>query len=963
MAVTINQFRRALILTTALSFGISLAHAQEVNVRSADHADFSRLVFDWPESIDYRISRDENEVGITFQSSGRPVFEDGDISRLSRVFDAEVIAGENETLVRLTVSPETEASSFRVGTKIAVDIKSVDIQVAPSNDAQRTADTLEVAVQAMNDADAAQAKAELEAREKQRQETLEAARKTLQDAMVADGQTTQAIEADVVEDSISFVFPVGVDVPAASFIRGNQLWVVFGEKFAFEYPGFEFEGIGAVSLTANEDVSIVKFAIVDDLHGKMSEQNGRWALQLSNQVQRLETPLMPVRHEGENGAQKAFIETTYKPLLRKIIDEDIGDELVLGLNVGIGEGVEELSRSSGYVMLPTIQGIAVERHSDDVQVRLLEKGITIETERAGQLAALLPAQPNHYLKLDDWRLLGGAGSFDDRRKVLLYTVSMARADDREAARLDLAKFFAAHGNHASAFGILKLMEEDNADLHSDPEYRALRGVVQFHLRRFDAAAADLSLKALETEADAALWRALISDAQGKFSETMQNYRLGLPALGHYSANDRARFGLSAARAAVALGEYGIAEREITKLKGVTLNPMRSSEASFIEAELARIYQDMPTALDIYDNLANAAPRPVAARARLASIKTRYDEGVLNTAQAIQDLEGLRYAWRGDVFEITLLRELGRLHVAQGDFRAGLEIMRQAISYFDKSEASKAVTRQMEALFQDLYLKGRADELEPLQAVALYYDFRELTPLGRDGDTMVRRLVDRMVSVDLLDRAAGLLEHQIKFRLEGVAQASVAARLAAILIKDQRPEKAVDIIRATRNVAEMPVDLRRERTQLEARAMIDLGHYGEAAAMLEDDDSMEAHLLRADLHWGAKDWPAIVENTETVLGNRWRDKAPLTIDEQRQILRTAVAYTMLEREEGLDVLRRRYDLAMTTGPFGNAFSVITGSGVASPSNLRAAVSNLADVDRLESFMDKYRVNEESAPQNL
>lgn len=963
MAVTINQFRQALILTTALSFGTALAQAQEINVRSADHPDFSRLVFDWPENIDYQITKEANEVAITFQSSGRPVFEESDISRLSRVFDAEVIGGEGETLIRLRVSPEAEASSFRVGPKIAVDIKSADTRPGPADDAQRTADTLEVAVQAMNEADEAQARAEFEAREKQRQETLEAARKTLQDAMIADGQTTQAIEVDVLEEQISFVFPVGVDVPAASFIRGDQLWVVFGEKFSFEDPEFEFAGLGGVSLAHDEEVSIVKFTLVDDLHGKISDQDGRWSLQLSNQAQRLDNILVPIKHGDKNGAQKSFIETTYQPSLRQIIDENIGDELAIGLNIGAGEGVAELSRTADYAILPTLQGIVVERQSDDVQVRLLEKGISIEVDRPDQLAALLPTRPNHYLKLDDWRVLGGAGSFDERRKALLYTVSMADSDDREAARLDLAKFFAAHGNHAQAFGILQLMDEENADLHSSPEYRALKGVVQFHLRRFDEAAADLSLKALEAEADAALWRALVFDAQGKFSETMQNYRLGLPALGHYSANDRARFGLAAARAAVALGEYGVAEQEITKLKGVSLNPMRSSEASFIEAELARIYQDMPTALDIYDNLANAAPRPVAARARLASIKTRYDEGILNTAKAIQDLEGLRYAWRGDVFEITLLKELGRLHVAQGDYRAGLEIMRQAISYFDKSEATKAVTRQMEALFQDLYLKGQADELEPLQAVALYYDFRELTPLGRDGDTMVRRLVDRMVSVDLLDRAAGLLEHQIKFRLEGVAQASVAARLAAILIKDQRPEKAVDIIRATRNVAEMPVDLRRERTQLEARAMIDLGRYGEAAAMLEDDESKEAHLLRADLYWGAKDWPAIVENTDLVLGSRWRDKAPLTIDEQRQILRTAVAFTMLEREDGLDILRRRYDLAMTTGPFGNAFSVITGSGVASPSNLRAAVSNLADVDRLESFMDKYRVNDDSVAQNL
>ena len=49
---------------------------------------------------------------------------------------------------------------------------------------------------------------------------------------------------------------------------------------------------------------------------------------------------------------------------------------------------------------------------------------------------------------------------------------------------------------------------------------------------------------------------------------------------------------------------------------------------------------------------------------------------------------------------------------------------------------------------------------------MFYEFRELTPIGRRGDEMIRRLADRLVAVDLLDQASELLQYQIDQRLEG-----------------------------------------------------------------------------------------------------------------------------------------------------------------------------------------------------
>src|SRR5690606_13673132 len=214
------------------------------------------------------------------------------------------------------------------------------------------------------------------------------------------------------------------------------------------------------------------------------------------------------------------------------------------------------------------------------------------------------------------------------------------------------------------------------------------------------------------------------------------------------------------------------------------------------------------------------------------------------------------------------------------------------SHFPNSPRTRAITETMAVAFRELFLEGGAGALPPLQALSLYYDFRELTPLGSEGDLMIRRLADRLVAVDLLDRAAELLEHQVRYRLEGVAQATVAARLAMIYLLDRKPEKALAVMRATRQTV-MPPDVEAGRRRLEARALIDLKRYEEAEVLLDGDASPRAQLLRADLYWGASRWADVVRNGQQILDDRWRDERPLSNDERRQVLRLAVALSLDE----------------------------------------------------------------------
>jgi hypothetical protein len=252
----------------------------------------------------------------------------------------------------------------------------------------------------------------------------------------------------------------------------------------------------------------------------------------------------------------------------------------------------------------------------------------------------------------------------------------------------------------------------------------------------------------------------------------------------------------------------------------------SIEAEYLRAKLLIAKKQPKIAREALKKVIASGGRGSAARAKLAEIELRLDKNEMAPQDAIDQLERLRFAWRGDDFELNLLDRLGRLYTATGDYRTGLNTLRQAVTYFDKTPRTRKLSDLMTNAFRDLFLDGKADAMPPLEALSLYYDFRELTPLGADGDNMIRRLADRLVSVDLLERAAALLEHQVRYRLEGVAQADVAVRLAMIYLLDHKPEKALAVIRATRQTI-MPGDVEARRRRLEARALIDLARYEEA----------------------------------------------------------------------------------------------------------------------------------------
>nr|WP_244469043.1 hypothetical protein [Afipia felis] len=165
--------------------------------------------------------------------------------------------------------------------------------------------------------------------------------------------------------------------------------------------------------------------------------------------------------------------------------------------------------------------------------------------------------------------------------------------------------------------------------------------------------------------------------------------------------------------------------------------------------------------------------------------------------ALNDLETLSVLWRGDETEIKNLQMLAHLYAEKDRYAEAFAAAMTATRLRPNSEVSRQMQDEASALFAQLFLSDKGDSLPPIKALGLFYQYRDLTPIGRRGDEMIRRLADRLVAVDLLDQAGELLQYQIDHRLEGAARAQVAARLSMIYLMNRKPARAIAALRSTR----------------------------------------------------------------------------------------------------------------------------------------------------------------------
>ncbi len=779
--------------------------------------------------------------------------------------------------------------------------------------------------------------------------------------------TPATVTANASSDDVNVVtlrFDWDEPVGAAVFRRAGFLWVAFDRPTAIDIDQLRQAGgniIKGIEQMGVPQATVLRMATLAGINPRLRRDGLAWLLDFRKQpIEAVTSITVKAQPESPVGA-RLFLPLPEPGAPIGVTDPEVGDNFVIVpvIPLGHGMGLEYIYPQVRF--LPTSQGIVILPRNDDIRVRTLRQGIEISSS-AELLISEVTAEDEanrrrmksltRILSLDRWKLKN-INAFRGRKYKLLAAISQAKGNQRQAARLDLVRFFFANGFYAEALAILKEVTRARAEIEQDPEFRMLRGGTHYMLGRLPEAYSDFNLEALNVNDEAVFWRAIVRAAAGDMTNAAPDLARTGKIVQPYPKALKTPLGTMVIRSALEIGDLKQARHFLEILRLDKLTPAEKSQFYFEEGRLMELAGDFDDAVSNWEKVIKGYHRPSRAKATVARIELLLKLNRMTPKEAIQDLEKLRFTWRGDEFEFTMLRRLGTLYLEEGLYRQGLDRLRKAATHYRPHEEAIQVTQQMFDTFTDLYLNDGADTLAPVTAIALYDEFKELTPAGVQGDEMIRKLADRLVGVDLLDQAATLLNSQVRFRLQGLEKARVGTQLALVHILDRKYQEALQVLDETA-VPDMPDPLRIQRRHLRAKGLLGTDNREQTLAVLKGDKTLDGELLLSEVYWTARNWNNAAQSLQRLIRlSQAKPGGALDAKQASHVLNYAIALTLSGNERALSRVRGDYGAAMEKSSLKDAFKLITTPtplGLTDPSQVSIRVK---EVENFQTFMAAYR----------
>jgi hypothetical protein len=974
------------------------AELAELDVRVGRHPTFYRLVFDWPNRTDYVLEGAQGAQTIAFDAPAR--INANDISR--RLPEGvRVRQGDTNPLdVVVETTPARQLRHFRSGNKVVVDIMGVQRAPATTTAQTRTTNTPEAGVTtpappapatpsatAQNEdaapdvPDAAAPTSEEGALDPNSPEALAQAAQNAGSTVRTNGQAPierqsigdLVVTVDQTATELTLGFPFGQPGGAAVWSRAGFLWLAFDVRANLNLDNVRQQAaqiIGVVEQIESPYATIVRMTIPEGigLYTGRSE-TGDWRITMQQGIMQPVEKLGPSIELDEQTRARLIVPLEDVGPIIPIDDPEVGDTLRVTTTTQNGYGIEVALRYPEFEVLPSVQGVVVAPMNDSVQVAgrddgqavivTAEDGLNISPEGARLLASAtgVRAQTGDgreglIFELDDWRR-GGLDQYNKTIRGLRRKIAESGDEHRNKARLDLAQYYLANGLGPEADAVISAMEHDDPLIAQRLQFRALKAAVKFLNREYEEAERLLEDERLRKIPEMQLWRAVTLAARGRPNEGARDLLESVHILDYYPPELLSRLVPIATEQALIVGNPEAGMDMIEKMLVTPgLSESKIMDIQYLKGIFEEEAGELEQAVATWDQVAEGENRKARAHAIFDRTELLMRLERLTVEDAIEQLQKLRFAWRGDAFEMALLKRIGELQIENKDFREGLNTLRQVAIFFPNMPVATEATDMMHKTFENLYLGEEINNISAIKAVALYDEFRELTPAGDKGDELIRRLADRMVDVELFERAEELLEHQVDFRLTGVEKARVGARLALVYLLDSKPEETIRIIDET-EVPGVSDELATQRRHLRARALLDTDRGVEAISSLEGDYSRNAELLRIDHYRNTRDYMSAAETFQRLVGEEPFDENGISDERGRYMLNWAVNLAMAGQERTLNMLKRRYGEVMAQSPYAEAFSLITSSPTQGLIDYRTLADRVDEVEEFQGFLATYR----------
>lgn len=967
-----------------LSFSTPLsAQAAEdgvLQVRGGDHEGYTRLVFEGKEPPHYTTSKTDTSLVLKFSKPARMNIQGAAPETLSRINAYKAIDNQS---VELDFSKGITVRHFVIGNRVIVDLKGK----APNKTEEKRE------TQKKSEGSQPEDLTKAVAAEPAKAEAEDKASKDVEEITEKIGDKTGHVKVDEYRegskpvetaaspleqsaqqqqqpqlDPYQITMAGTTSFAMAAFEKGGNLWLVIDKPDVVIPPQIEGPDpskLGDFTRMESKDLSIFKLPIPEGykLHG---DGGGLlWKIVLDDKPDS-KYPPKPLEQKFEDKSDKGQAavgavapKTKTGPTLtfdavsfrrtQDIEDPESGEKIHLVLVEDAHDYTGDAQRFSELETLPSIIGLALVAKVDDLTIAKGEAGADISRpsglalsqekdilmyKKAPAVEEVTTQGEGEMAKIFDfknWRA-GGPSNITDNQSLILSSLLEQNDQKKTENLITLGRMMISNGFAPEAFGFFDLAEQYTPDVGKNAEFVALRGASESLSGNYKEGFLSLSMPALETVGEVGYWKAYALAGLDDWQQAAKVMPNQFDLLKSYP--DEALWPLALKLAEVALREGNTKKAEeilniIEATKTAQMPLAYSAALTYLKGELLRQKRDVDKGKELWSELETGKDDLYRAKARLALTTLRYGQKEITLDKAIDNLEGLRYAWRGDELEATINFNLGKFYLEKGMPVRALGLMRQAAGLIPNSEQGKMISQVMHTTFQDLYLTDKIQTLSPVEALTLYDEFSELVPKGAEGDRLARQLAERLVAVDLLPRAINLLKNQVETRLSGLEGSSVAIRLASLQIQDNKPKSAMESLDKAEEFlggqkAEDADPKRRQIAMLRAKAHSLMGKpqdsFKSLSLLPQDEDVLR---LRADIAWKSKKWQDSADAIEQLISKQDISLTrPLTDEQSRLVLNWALSLYLADNRYVLANLRERYGDLMSQSRLAKEFEVVT-----------------------------------------
>lgn len=641
-----------------------------------------------------------------------------------------------------------------------------------------------------------------------------------------------------------------------------------------------------------------------------------------------------------------IVGAVFRPLSDGVSVSVLPDKVVVGRKGGLrlsAEGATQLKPQTGPV----------------------ETGATLATATDGKTPpAVITEGDDRLFFFESWGL-GPASEFHKNRQQIDVDIAEADGAQKPQALLSGAKFMLAQGLPEEAYGYLALALARLPTLVDSAEFQALNGAILSMLGQTADALKAFETQGIEDKEETSLWRSFAVAYSGNAADAARFLPDAFDVFDAYPQRLKAVMTPPLLEAAIAGKRVQAAEQLLGGLPdALAVNLQKDSDAmlAYYTGRVADLKGDPEEAAANYKLAVEGTYGPYPVKAALALVDLGLSDKSLKREDAIQKLERFRFGWRGDGLETSVLERLGMIYVEQGDQRRGLGILRMAASLAPLQTDRARIVGIMQKAFRDLFLGKTNEKMTPMEAASVATEFSELMPVGAEGEAITLKISDQMMAVDLLDRAADLVEPLIKTTATPRNAFQYGARAAAIRLQDNRPDEAIrtlDSVMARPDIVALgtpPAADIKPLVLLRAKALSELKRTDDGLAILkaypDDDDALR---LQADLLWGDERWAEAAAMYDQLITRAGVSATqPITDAQAQLVLNRALALSLAGDRTGLSDLALGYTDIMRRSTLFRAFQLVTRAPrepkLADRQTLMKMVS---EVDLFKDVLESYR----------